>query len=383
MVLSNVSNNPDAQASEQLPSSLEPPEYNSLEHLHRVLEYFKEHYFEIYKSTFNSETTDTSEISDHDLGIFLNKCLTILDNIDDIPQENKSEIASVLYYYSCYLLKDLQNNSETLRTRSHNRKRFNNITIDNSLNVLGKTCLQGNTRICGDLIVAGTISACGSPNICKILRKKGITGATGSTGPTGPIGNTGPTGSTGATGATGPTGDPGITGPTGPTGAIGNTGPTGSKGATGATGSTGPTGPIGNTGPTGSTGSTGSIGPTGPTGSTGTTGSAGPTGSTGATGPSNLSLASGCPKAIIRFGTVSTTGHIINGTGFTATASGSQVTITYPPGTFSTRPTVIASAERTSTTSTVTVNSATTTSTVIAFTPAATSAIDFFAINCS
>jgi hypothetical protein len=211
------------------------------------------------------------------------------------------------------------------------------------------------------LISSGGTGTTGFPNnqLLLLALVNGVTGPTGSTGPTGPTGAastvagpTGPTGTLGATGPTGPTGDASTV--AGPTGSTGPTGPTGA-GST-SVGPTGPTGP-GSTiaGPTGAIGPTGSAGPTGPTGDASTV--AGPTGATGPTGPAGT----GTNISVSDEGSVLTSGVTsfdFTGSGVTASAVGTAVTVTIPGGSGGgtyTRTTFTATAGQTSFTASYTV----------------------------
>src|SRR5262245_29967068 len=89
--------------------------------------------------------------------------------------------------------------------------------------------------------------------------------------------------------------------------AVGAVGPTGPAGPDGAAGAVGPTGPAG------ATGADGAVGPTGPQGMPGV-GLVGPTGAVGPTGPRGPAA----DGALIVSGTVTGTGIVQSGSGFTA-----------------------------------------------------------------
>jgi hypothetical protein len=200
------------------------------------------------------------------------------------------------------------------------------------------------THISLDTVAAGTSPI--SPQIPSVIftatqvtyTQNGPTGPQGVTGPIGATGPTGPQGIQGVTGPTGPQGDQGFVGPTGPQGPQGIQGVVGDIGPTGPTGTAGANGP---TGPTGSTGATGLLGPTGPTGPQGIQGLSGPTGPTGAdstvvgpTGPTGPAGTSSNVAVLDEGSTLTSAASSLNfvGTGVTATAVGSAVTVTIPGG---------------------------------------------------
>jgi hypothetical protein len=134
---------------------------------------------------------------------------------------------------------------------------------------------------------------------------------------------------------------------------VGPTGPTGPQGIQGISGPTGPTGGSGVAGPTGPTGSTGSSGPTGPTGPASTV--AGPTGPTGPAGTgTNISVSD--EGSVLTSGVTS---FNFTGSGVTASAVGTAVTVNIPGGGGSggyTRTTYTATAGQTTFSATYTVN---------------------------
>jgi len=111
--------------------------------------------------------------------------------------------------------------------------------------------------------------------------------------------------------------------------AAGNVGATGATGPTGPTGANGAsiTGPTGSTGPTGASGAAGSTGPTGPTGATSTT--PGPTGPTGPAGGGGSSIAVYDEGSLLTSGVTS---FDFTGSGVTASAAGTAITVNIPGG---------------------------------------------------